>query len=485
MTHFNAIKDNNKVTSYEGGRVYIKSPIEEWLNFLFSSYLEDRFYEDKDEQMSRFLDLTEDVAEVYGGYEFIAKCALFARNELGMRSVAQLVAAWLNDKQFDGKRKFFATFPHRPDDVAEVFAALEILNQKYSHALNRGFADYLSTLSDYSIGKYKMNSRKWNMHDIINRTHAYSQAINDYQRGQLAPVDTWETAISTASPEKKAAEWKRLVEEGKLGYLALIRNLRNIYANDEINDFWIKRYLVPQLTNIEAIHRSMVFPYQIYAAAKHCKINNLSILHALSAAFKISVTNMPKLDGKNIVILDVSGSMDCRISRDSNITIKEAGAVYAAAMMLANPDTEFIKFGNYALQRKLRMTDNIFLMIDQMVANDDCGYGTIISSAFKLMNKPYDRIFVISDMQVMDKNKSWSWDNPISGSASYDEYCKQYGAAELFSFDLGNYHTQYANPNNPNVHLLTSLSEKTFKMIELLSQGESIVDYINNVYDYR
>lgn len=484
MAKFNLVKENQVVNSFEGGEVYVKSPIEEWINFLFSSYVEDRFYEDANEQLHRFLSLTEAIADKYG-YEFVARCAFFARNELGMRSISQLVAAWLNDKKFDRKRKFFAAFPHRPDDVAEVFAALDIVGQKYSHALNRGFADYLSCLSEYSLGKYQMKNHTWNMHDIINRTHAYSSAIDAFQKGDISIPDTWETSISAATTlDQKKAEWRRLVEEKKLGYLALIRNLRNIYEYGVIDEAWIEAHLVPQLTNEASIRASLVFPYQIYSAAKNSGITNLTIRKALSNAFKVSVSNMPMLPGLSAILLDVSGSMECPISRNSSISIKEAGAVYAAALMLANPDTAFIKFGNDAERFTYNLMDDIFSVIEDIQANSNCGYGTDIVPAFQLLDRHYDRIFLISDMQVMAHDWYYDWYERDTSAQTYNQYCATYGTSQLYSFDLGNYHTQYANSNNPNVHLLTSLSDKTFKIINLLSQGENIVDYINNVYDY-
>jgi len=488
MAKFNQNNQSTiKTISHEGGSVYIKSPAEEWLNFLFSSYLEDAFYETATTQRDRFIKLTEEVANKYG-YEFVAKCAVFARNELGMRSVSQLVAAWLNNKSFENKRRFYAKYPHRPDDVGEVFAAIELLNQKYSHALNRGFADYLSKLSGYALGKYQMKGKEWNMHDIINRTHAYSEHIDAYQKGNLEVVDTWETAISGAeSSVEREEEWKRLVETKKLGYLALLRNLRNIYNCSFVTNNWILDYLEPQLTNKHSIEESMVFPYQIYSAARNCGIANLGIRLALNVAFKKSVSNMPTIDGSAVIILDVSGSMSSPISANSKISIVEAGAVYAAALMYANPNIDFIKFGNSAKMCHFNQNDDVFHTINKMIQNDNCGYGTDIVPAFQLLQKHYDKIFLISDMQIMtheDWGLGFSRKQFLSPMEVYNKYIQTYGSSELFSFDLGNYHTQVVPPSNPNVHLLTSLSEKTFKMINLLSQGENIVDYINNVYDY-
>ena len=125
MAGFNKVKVNTpNATSYEGGAVYKKSAVDQWLTLLFSSFLEDKFYESAKEQRDRFLELTQAMADEYG-YEFVAKAATFARNELGMRSISQLVAAWLNPQSFSRKRAFYSHFMHRPDDVAEIFAAVE------------------------------------------------------------------------------------------------------------------------------------------------------------------------------------------------------------------------------------------------------------------------------------------------------------------------------------------------------------------------
>lgn len=494
MSKFNAnVSGATKTSSYEGGTVYKKNAVEDWLNFLFSSYMEDRFYETSSHQMSRFYDLTQEVIDTYGA-EFAAKAAIFARNELGMRSAAQFVSAILNNYAFDDKRKFYYTFCHRPDDVSEIFAAIDVLSdhygvkQKRSHALVRGCGDYLSCLSNYGLSKYKLNGKKYNMYDLINITHAHSVAIDAYKNDELTVPDTWETAISAcADEEQRNSEWRRLVVEKKLGYLALIRNLRNI-LNAAHGDMWIREHLIPQLTDAEKIHGSLVFPYQIYSAYKNMGSFNTYVVYALSEAFYIALDNMPRLDGDTLVMLDVSGSMDTPISARSNITIREAGAVYAMCILLMSDHSEFIKFGTHAAYYKPnKMFDNVFEEISRMQCNDHLGYGTDIAPAYQLVNRKYDRIMLISDMQIMSRMGYYSYFSreEAEGVTCYKEYCRAYGETPIYSFDLGNYPTQTDNPNNSNVHLCTSLSEKTLRLIALIEDGENIVDYINNNYTYR
>ena len=483
MAKFNKTVKTEKVASYEGGEVFEKNPVEDWINFLFSSYLENQFYESADEQMNRYTELTQTVGEKLG-WEFVAKASFFSRNVLGMRSISELTAAILNGQKFDNKRAYFRNFMKRPDDASEVFAAIDMLGDKRSHALVRGAGDYLSSLKDYQLGKYKLKGKEYNMYDLINITHAHSTTIDKYKAGTLETPDTWETAISgSKSDEEKSQNWQRLVEENKLGYLALIRNLRNI-VNSSPDAYWIEKYLVPQIENEVAIKKSLVFPYQIYCSWKNYGIRNISIDVALDRAFKIACGNMPKMDGRTVIILDVSGSMEEKLSSNSSLTLKEVGAVYAVAMFV-NCNADFIKFGNDAKKLKLNKLDSIFNLVEKMYANDNCGYGTDIVPAFRLMNEKYDRIFLVSDMQIMAKNGSgWYW-HQNGGIETYNEYCKTYKChPHMYSFDLANYSTQVENPNNPRIHLLTALNDTLFKMLPYIENGNSLVGYINNNFSY-
>lgn len=490
MSKFNTKTSTPTTTSYEGGAVYEKTLEDEWINFLFSSLMGDGFYESAEKQQERYIELTKAMLEKHG-FDFAAKASVFARQEIGLRSISTLTAAMLNDAKSENKRAYFRNFFHRPDDVAECFAAVDMLGSKRSHALVRGAGDYLSTLGEYQIDKYKMSGSEYNMYDLINISHANSDAINAYKAGTLTKADTWEQKISASkSVEEKDDNWKELVEGEKLGYLALLRNLRNICATKWATTEWLEWYVVPQLTNEKKIRKSLVFPYQIYSAYKNIPQCPIPIVVALDKAFRIAVGNMPELAGNSLVVLDVSGSMDSPVSNNSTMRIKEVGAVYGAAIYLMNPNSEFIKFGDKAKFVNYNRNSNIFEVIRNMQANDGLGYGTEIHSVWNRLNKHYDRIFLISDMQVMNAGiYSWSYYCGRGGrkDTSIDlmnKYFAEYGQSQIYSFDLGNYHTQISNPNSNNLHYITAMNDQVFKFIALLERGESIVDYINENYSY-
>ena len=482
MANFNKVKPRGpRENSYEGGAVYKKTVVDEWLNMLFSSFLEDQFYETGKDQQKRFIELTQKMCEAYGPV-FVSKAAFFARNILGMRSISQLTAAWLNTQNFETKRIFYKTFMHRPDDVAEIFAAIDYLGEKRSHALIRGSADYLSTLRPQTLAKYKLHSRTYNMFDLINITHATSPAINDYKNNVLEYADTWEVKIAGAKDKvDRDKEWRRLVEGHKLGYMALIRNLNNILEACNFYEGWIEEYLVPQITDEKAIRKSLMFPYRFYTAYKNLKVNNFELNAALGKAFKIAAKyNAPQLAGPSAILLDVSGSMSDSISSRSNIMLKEVGACFAVSLLIANPNCITIKFGTDSKLFKFNLLDNPFINIERLCANENCGYGTEVGPAFSLLSfkqtakQNVKRIFLISDMQVMDGH-GWY------GNAAVSIYNQYFRNTPCYSFDLGNYGTQVLPPRNNNLHFITALNDQVFKFIGLLEGGIDLVDYINSI----
>lgn len=484
MSKFNQIHKSAQpnTTTYEDGDAFEKNLEQDWLNNLFSNMLENRAYESDNQQMGRYIDLTKKMLEKYGP-KFIARASVFARNELGTRSISQLTAAMLNSQKFEGKRNFYKTYMHRPDDVSEIFAILDAYSEKRSHALVRGAADYLGGLKGYKLDKYRMANKSFSMIDLINITHPKSDAVDKFYNGKLEKAGTWEQKISAAKDEdEKNANWRELVEGDKLGYLALIRNLNNI-LNAGVTEDWIVSYLVPQLTNADKIHKSLVFPYQIYTAYKNLKVREVNTCFALNKAFRESVKNVPGLDGTSLVVLDVSGSMEDRISGRSNMTIKEVCACYAAAIYLSNPGSDFIKFGTRAKMKSYSRVDNIFDIIYKMQENDECSYGTCITPVWKMLDKHYDRIFLFSDMQVMDDSRSsWGAYNRVTAIDAMNNYMRRYGRTHVYSVDAGNYSTQISNPFRGDLTLLTGFSDKVFSFIKLLENGEKLIDYINERY---
>lgn len=513
MAKFNKMRE----TTHEGAAAIDKNVEHEWVNALCSSFLENGYYEDKNKFIERYVRLTKEII-ARRSPEFAAKAAVFSRNVLGMRSVSTLTAAILNKYNWDGKKAFYREFFRRPDDVSEVFSAVDMLGDRRSHALVKGACGYLSGLSAYSVGKYKLKGRDYNMFDIINITHAHSVAIDQYKNGSLPVPNTWETRISAAkTAAEKAAEWKALVDADMLGYMALLRNLGNLVECCHMfpQEWWKEVY--NRLKDEGRIRKSMVFPYRFYVACKELDErfpNVLSpnmadrqrfaardlLIASLGEAFLISVENnmgLKELEyGDSLFVLDVSGSMTSPASENSVVSLKEMGACYAVAMLVEHPCSRFVKFGSSAIEVDInKLTKgagicslNVFDVIDHLAQDSGLGYSTNINSVWGLeKGKPYDRIFIFSDLQVMDP------DNGKCGSffkkdediieIGFDEYRRSCGTPKyspcVYSFDLGQYSKEPVCFGG-KVNYFTALSAEVLKLIDILESGRSICDYIDS-----
>ena len=188
------------------------------------------------------------------------------------------------------------------------------------------------------------------------------RALKKLIDGTLAPAETWETKLtqagSAAESEEAAIElkketWEKLVKSRKLGYFALLRNVRNILqlAPELANE------VIAQLTDERLIRKSLVLPFRFLTALDALQGTNLprasSVLAALSDAVDKSLANVPRFEGKTLTALDGSGSMQGRPM--------QIGSLFAATLAKAN-HADILLFSddaNYAgLDRSLRASSN-------------------------------------------------------------------------------------------------------------------------------
>ena len=475
MSKFNKTKKIEYTTTHEGGTALEKPALQQWLNMMFGSLLSGSFYEGDKQQMERLSKLTDKVIEQEGPV-FACNATAFARNVMGIRSCVSLALARIQTEQFDGKSTLIGKCLRRPDDVSELFAAIDSMGLKRTHGTVNAVRNYLEDLGHYSLSKYVMLGKDYNMYDLVNISHAHSEAIDCLKAGTLEKADTWETAISNT--EDKEAEWERLCREGKLGYLALIRNLRNIYSCKFCDEDFVKDVLMGQIMNAEAIHRSLVFPYQIYQAYLSLDVSESSLVaQALKDAFLEACSNVPDITGRTVCVLDVSRSMNDPISKNSKVSILQASACYCAIVATKCEDVTIVKFGSDAKEFKFDKRNGIFHEIERLTKNDRCGYATKFSRAIDVVgNRKFDRMFVFSDEQVMDG--SWLFKTTV-------DYCVKRSkkiAGFTYSFNLGCYNSCIIDLDDPNVFMLTGLSDKLFELIPYFENGS---DYIRRkIHDY-
>lgn len=239
MSKFAIKSTGTKTTNLAGGQAYAQSPELELLSILLTSFANDQFYKSANDTFARLKELV-----VVCDKKFVAKAAVYARTEFGMRSISHVVASELA-KHIGGQdwaKKFYTEVVYRPDDIAEILAYHLSKNGKITNAMKRGLASAFDKFNAYSLAKYRGEGKDMKLIDAVNLLHPVptdknKEALDALVKNELRSFDTWESELTKAGQEAETDEqkaefkkdvWVTLITDRKIGYFALLRNLRNI-----------------------------------------------------------------------------------------------------------------------------------------------------------------------------------------------------------------------------------------------------------------
>lgn len=441
--------DQTKTTNVAGGAAYALDRRMQFVTLLLTSLLQDKFYKTATEELATLQQLLG--AMTADELQFAAKAAVYARRTHGLRSITHVVAGEIAKlaKGQTWTRKFFQRVFRRPDDMMEVVAYFKARypDAPLPNSLKDGIALTLVRLDEYTLAKYRGEGKSVKMVDLVNLTHPKSTpAIAALMRGTLKNIDTWEAKVSAAKGDVEAtdAAWEEMLTSGKLGYFALLRNLRNIEQRS--NGKFIP-LAVEQLLNRTAIKKSLILPFQYMKAIE--AVTDSRLLAAVNQALEIALDNCPTFDGKTLILLDCSGSMnDCKVWTTASLF---------GAMIAKRSNADLVVFNIAATPVKLITTDSLFGIQKQIPF---MGGGTDLTPALILaLTARYDRIFILSDMQC------WGQDGYYENSW-YQAYRTKYGFdVPVYSIDLVGHGTTQFSAKNPKIFTLAGLSEKVFDLV--------------------
>lgn len=314
--------------------------------------------------------------------------AIEARTEHNLRHVSLLLCVALAKRGGPMVAPAIAKTIQRADEISE-FMAIYWRNGKTPLAkqVKKGLAAAFQKFDAHQLAKYD-RERAIRLRDVLFMVHAKpkdeAQAAiwKALVEGTLPAPDTWEVALSGGGD--KRTEFTRLLTEGNLGYLALLRNLRNM-VEAGVDESLIKSALVARKGGA---HR--VLPFRYVAAARACPRLEPAIDQALAAA----VEESSRFEGRTIVLVDVSGSMDAPLSFRSDLTRMDAACALASVI---NGDLRMFSFSSRLVEVPPRrgMAGVDALRRSQQHAS------TALAEAVAVVNRlPHDRLIVITDEQA-------------------------------------------------------------------------------------
>lgn len=399
----NAKKKTKMVVNHAGAMVPTQTAEQELERIVSCLYLfEDTFYATGSDIATRIEQLLPKCR-----IEFVCDLAIKARTLLKMRHAPLfLMVQALKMKGSDEERNLIgetiSQVISRADELAEILAIYWKVNGKDASVprqLKAGIAKAFPKFNEYALGKYNQDGEV-KLRDALFISHAkpqnkdmkklWDKLINN----KLDIPETWETMLSAGKDKKKT--FTKLLEDGKLGYLALLRNLRNMDQAGVDTET-----IVTAL--IKGAKDSKALPYRFITAYKYAP----AYKDALSEAMVMSVQDHPKLYGKTVVLVDVSGSMDYKLSDKSEMTRMDAASALAILLKEIS-DLRVFTFSDNLVEvadRKGKVP-NGFKLSDAIITSQHHS-STDLAGAINTLVKHYplmERLIVVTDEQSRTGN---------------------------------------------------------------------------------
>lgn len=487
--------------NHEGAPAFLLTKEMELYTAVVTASLNPQFYESEYTKLNRIQNLILECNPV-----FVAQLAVYAREKMYLRSIPLVLVVELS-KIHNGDsllRKTVARIVKRADEITELLAYYQQSNvrwetkklNKLSKQIQKGLAEAFNKFDEYQFAKYNRKTMV-TLKDALCLVHPKAKdesqqvLFDKILTDQLETPYTWEVELSrlgknfsTELDRKIAfrAKWTELIHSGKLGYMALLRNLRNFLQADlHRSDL---QYVADWLANPEAVKASKQLPFRFLSAYREIKRNPHpaagKICAALDQALQHSVENVPGFDRytKVLIAADVSGSMNFPVSPRSKVKAYDIGLVLGALLSFKCKNAITGVFGDR--WKTVPMHAGSLLKNIQKMGRyaGEVGWST---NGYKVIEalieekKVMDKVMIFTDMQMWDSR----------GNKSFSLVWKQYKRAlaphaKLYLFDLAGHGTAPIRVEANDVYLIGGWSEKIFDLLNSLENGVSVLETIKS-----
>lgn len=457
---------------------------------------EDTFYESGSDRDRRFLDLVHAVTQHDPAW--VAGFVPWLRDEANLRTAPVVMALEYARAGGPNARQVIKSAMRRADEPAEALGYwISRYGKKLPAPVKRGIADSVRDLYNQSTPvRYDSSRAAVRPGDVIelvhptpksavqselfkllidrrhNRAHLTSDTklldLNQFYEWEETPKEAREAWLRYAVELPKLANWEHLgswlpggwtkraweLVIPQMGYMALLRNLRNFDAAGI--DGAVRLSVASRLQDPLEVMRSRQFPMRFLSAWKAAR--SMRWGPALEDAVTLSCSNVPELRGNTLLMLDVSPSMDDRLSAKSELLRYEAAAIFAGALSNRNPGRVAIfPYSSDLLlaQDPTNPVRSILRFVEKVRELVRRGNGTetwrCLQQARALAgNNRVDRIVIITDEQTSGVQPSVD--------------------VPMYIWNVGGYKPSSVEPS-PGVYVLGGLTDASFSVINHLEAG--------------
>jgi len=504
------IKENETIRNHEGEKAYAMTPEMELYSAVTTTMMDDTFYEEQDARVERIAELVAKVDPL-----FTAQLAVYTRTQMNLRSAPLLLITELA-RIHNGDSLVSRTIAKtllRADEISELLSCYQLRNpkttdkklNKLSQQIKEGLQIAFNRFDEYQFAKYDRSSRQVKFRDALFLVHPKAkdesqQAIFDkIVSGKLETPYTWETELSAlgkqqfATPEEKekavTAKWEELIDSGRLGYMAMLRNLRNFLIH-HVSDRHLEM-VCERIADEKSVLESKQLPFRFLSAYRQIVENDViseealpvadHLLDALERAVQISVGNIRGFspDTRVLMACDVSGSMCIGVSDKSSVQLFDVGLLLSMLFKSTCREVTVGIFGDTWKTIRLQNSNVLARTLQMREREGEVGYATNGYAVIEwLLEKQriVDKVLMFTDCQM--------WDNTPEGKhirQSWRKYKALAPNAQLYLFDLAGYGHSPFKEQELNVRIISGWSDKVFDMLHALENGASVLEEIRAI----
>ena len=320
-------------------------------------------------------------------------------------------------------RKYAKKIIDRPDEISNSLAyhlhtyaeTRKGGKRPIPNALKRAYDDAFHRFTETQLAKYRNEKREVSLIDAVNLTYGLKRSWEKYPHeltnsripesikklvGSELKVTgkTWEAIRSAEGATKES--WEKSID--KMGHMALLRNIRGM-LEDKVDP----ELFVDKLIGTAATGKQMPFRY----LSAYNEVKKISpparILDAIEECLELSIGNLPRFEGRTMILSDNSGSAEGSFTSSmGTMSIAEIGNMMGVLTGKASDEGYLGIFGDRLEKFEIRKKSSVF---DQVAKAKKIGGGIggatengiwmFFDEAIK-QKEHWDSIFVYSDMQA-------------------------------------------------------------------------------------
>lgn len=420
--------DKNTTLNHEGMVVHKLNALEELFNRVMGSFMGENGFYDKTDPEKDFDRIKELAAQVSAeDKEYILKIAAIGRASGMFSYPLAVLTACFNMDDFKGEgfqdengRNKLAYYTDlivtRGRDITDILSmqincyGFDSNGKKRSMPLpvqeRKNLKRKLEEFDEYKISKALGKTKVVSMADAVKLLHPANknEFFSDVIRGRVKfangkkQVQSEITKVNNTNSTSTKKDLKESIAGSSIS--AIIKNLVGLLKKDAIDDE-VCSIIVGKLSSPEAVRRSKVMPYEVYAAYKmfpRQDKNCIQISDALIKALDASVDNVDSIEGYTAFFVDLSGSMSQPMSGKSSTQCREMAALLCA-MAVKKSNAKVFVFADRCKEVNVSATSTV-IDIMKNILSQNVGGSTYLNAALKTVSKlgeKFDNVIILSD----------------------------------------------------------------------------------------